>query len=152
MERKIENNQIDIRDVAPEDLPFIFNSWLKSYRNGGIPKFVDNTIYFSEHHKLIERLLQRATTKVACSPTDPTNIYGYICYERIDGVYVLHYAYVKHTFRNLGILRAMIKASGHDGETAGALTHGSGVTDRIGAKFKLTYHPYILINYRGDSK
>lgn len=139
--------QIYLRDATEHDVSFIFNSWLKSFRAGTLCKYVDNTVYFSEHHKLVEKLLKRSTTKIACNPENPEDIYGYITHESIDGIFCLHYAYVKHTFRNLGIFKQLLASTDFTGETVGLFTHSTSVCGSMGPKFKLLYHPYILINY-----
>jgi hypothetical protein len=136
-----------IRDADPSDVSFIFNSWLKSYRNGHLCRGVDNTIYYAEHHKLIERILKTATVKIACDPKDIATIYGYICYEKIDGIFVAHFAYTKNTFRSLGVLTQLIKEIDHDFAGAGLFTHRNDRTEFLAAKYHLIYHPYILTNY-----
>jgi hypothetical protein len=144
---KRANAAISIREFTEGDAPFIFNSWLKSFRNGLAAKYVDNTIYFTEQHKIIERLLKRAKFKIACSPTAVEDIYGYICYEHIDGIYVLHYCYVKQTYRNLGVFTALMTDTGHNFDGAGLFTHSTKVSHDVMPKYNLIYHPYILNNY-----
>jgi hypothetical protein len=147
LDRKNKSLPLSIRDVEQGDINFIFNSWLQSFRSGLMPKKVDSTIYFSEHHKLIERILKRAPCLVAVNPDDPTQIYGYVAYEKIDGIFVLHYVYVKHPFRAMGVMRQLFKAIDHDFKTAGLFTHNTLVFERLALKYDLVYHPYILINY-----
>lgn len=143
---------IAIREAQEGDIPFIFSSWLKSFRSGLMNKEVDNTIYFSEHHKLTERLLKRSTTLMAVSPDDPATIYGYICFEKIEGLFVLHYVYVKHTFRAMGVMRQLMKATGQDFKTAGLFSHMTKIFERLSLKYDLIYHPYILINYNIETQ
>ncbi len=141
------NAQIYLRDATEADVGFIFNSWLKSFRSSNFCKYVDNSIYFQGHHTVVEKLLKRSTTKIACDPAKPEEIYGYITYETIDGIFCLHYAYVKHTFRNLGIFKSLLAASGFTSDSAGIHSHSTNVCANWGAKFKLIYHPYVLINH-----
>ena len=94
---------IKLRNANSEDVSFVFNSWLKSYRNALACKNVPNEIYFNEHHKLIERLVKDNKVVVACSETDANELYGYIVAGQSEGIFVLHYIYVKHSFRNMGI-------------------------------------------------
>jgi len=138
---------IIVRDAQIEDVNFIFSSWLKSFRGGLLCKNVDNTIYFAEHHKLIEKLLKRSTLKIACDANDVASIVGWTCYEKIDGIMVIHYAYTKHYFRGLGIQREIMKHMNHDISTAGIYTHDTLQGARLSIKYNLIYHPYILLNY-----
>jgi hypothetical protein len=141
-----ENLPLIIRPANENDVPFIFNSWLRSFRNGTLCRGVDNTIYFTEHHKLIERLLKTAKVQVAADANDIANILGWLCYEEIDGIFTVHYIYTKHTFRCLGVMRQLMKDTGHDFTTAGIHTHMTEIFNRLALKYNLLYHPYVLIN------
>ncbi len=147
--KKREQAEVYIRDAAEADLPLIFSSWLKSFRNGTFAKFIDNTIYFEQHHKVIEKLLKRSKVRVACSPTNPEDIFGYLVWEKMDGVFILHYGYTKHTFRNLGVFAQLMKDTGETFETSGLHTHTTIPCTTLMPRYELIYHPYILINYLG---
>jgi len=138
---------VRLRVAVAEDISFIFNSWLKSYRNSNQAHLVCNSIYFSEQHKLIERLVKDSKVIVACNNEDPTQLYGYICAGNIEGIFCLHYLYVKHSFRGLGIATALINAFEHDVSSAGIFTHMTKPMERLAIRFNLVYHPYILTNY-----
>jgi hypothetical protein len=139
---------IIIREAGADDVSFLFSSWLKSFRAGTMNRHVDNTLYFDQHHKLIERILKYATVKVACDEKNRENILGYICYEKIDGILVIHYAYTKHLFRKLGIQSQLAKTiEDHDFKMASAYTHMTNFGQKIASTKNLIYHPYILINY-----
>jgi ribosomal protein S18 acetylase RimI-like enzyme len=130
-----------IRQAIEADVPFIFNSWLKSYRS--MARTVSNPVYFEFHHKAIEALLQRSEVLVAVNPADANELYGYIVYEVVQDVPVIHYAYVKQSFRGLGIataLAAKLQVSG-----GGFYSHetraGIEVLAHKGLKF--VYNPYL---------
>lgn len=65
--------------------------------------------YYRNHHALIERLLDEATTIVACSDAHAPTICGWACYERAAS-HVLHYVYVREEFRGFGLARRMVDA------------------------------------------
>lgn len=135
-----------LRPANAEDVGFIFNSWLKSFRNSEYASEIPNEIYFSEHHKLIERLLQKYEVIVAANPEDPSQIYGFICAGLTDGVFTLHYVYVKHTFRRMGIGAALLNAFEHDPEFAAIYTHKSRSAKHLAKKYNFIYHPYVSLN------
>ena len=57
---------INLREAQDQDVPFITNSWLKSYRHGGaMTKHVPNDIYYAQHHSVLERILPRGVVVVA---------------------------------------------------------------------------------------
>lgn len=138
---------VEVRALIDSDIPFIFNSWLKAYRNAKAVCEVNQTIYFNEHHKLIEKLLGRGTTLVIGAAGDPATVYGYINYEHVQGLFVLHFAYIKHDFRTLGLFKELMKSTQNDFATLGCYTHKLKSSGLLEDKWKLVYHPYILINY-----
>ena len=144
-----EQLPIKVRVALEADAPFIFNSWLKSFRENGLARPVSQEIYFTEQHKLIEKLLKRGTTVIACDPKDVSNIYGWACFEQLEGVFTVHYVYVKHSFRALGIGRELLKESAHDFANASIFTHWTTAALKLHEKYNMLYHPYILINYGG---
>ena len=136
---------VRFRGATPDDANFIFNSWLKSYRNSQFARLITNTIYFTEQHKLIETLLKTCTVIMVCSQTDPNQIYGYSVVEEIDGILVIHYVYVKHSFRNMGIGNALMEKAGYKKETASIYTMHTQAVDRLFHKYNIIFHPYIVL-------
>lgn len=142
---------IRLRMATEEDAPLIFNSWLKSYRKSLFSRNITNTIYFSEHHKVVEKLLKKYQTVVACNDKDPSQAYGYINAGYTDGIFTLNFVYVKHSFRNLGIAKALMNAFEHDPSFAAVYTHHVRVAERLAPKYNMLYHPYILFSEYLDS-
>ena len=139
-----QNNPIRLRPLIEDDLAFIFNSWLKSYRFSHLAEKITNTIYFADHHKVIERLIEDSSVVVACNEEDPSQVYGYIVGGALDGIALLHFIYVKHTFRNMGVGKTLLDAMGHDKEKAGVYTHHTRMADKLAAKYNFVYHPYLM--------
>lgn len=136
---------VRLRPATQEDVPFIFNAWLKSYRTSSFARDITKTIFFNEHHKVIEKLLKTNQTIIACSDSDPTQIYGFICAGRVDGIFALHYIYVKHTYRNLGLGKALLNAFDHEPGLAAIHTHMTRSAERLAPKYNMLYHPYVLM-------
>ena len=137
---------IRLRPATQEDVPFIFNSWLRSYKYSRWTKNITSQIYYSEHHKLIEKLLKNFSTIIACNDNDPSQIYGFISAGYVEGIFCMHYIYVKRTFRNLGIARTLLNSFEHDATTAGVFTHDTRASEKLAAKYNMVYHPYLLFN------
>lgn len=142
-----QNLPIRIRPVIDVDIPFIFNSWLKCFRESGLMiRSVPNTIYFANHHKILQKLAQRAKIYVADNPKDPSQLYGYICGEYIDGIFVIHFIYVKHRFRRLGIGKTLLNAFNHDLKTAACCSHLTSMGEKLLFKYtNIIYHPYTIL-------
>lgn len=141
-----KNLPVRLRRADESDIGFIFNSWLRSYRNSIFARNITNITFFSEHHKVIEKLVKHGQLVVACDNEDTTHLYGYICADYVDGIFCLHYMYVKHTYRNLGIGKTLLNAFEHDISHAAVYTHHTKMAERLAAKYNMVYHPYILIN------
>ena len=87
-----------LEQSTEEDLPFIFNSWLKDYRkNVRLPA----GIYFSGHHRIIERLLEKS---ICLTLKEEGVIVAWIVYEPD----CLHYLYVKHLYHGFNIEERML--------------------------------------------
>ena len=141
-----KNLPIQLRLANEEDVPFIFSSWLKSYRNSYFAKNITNTVYYAEHHKLLEKVIKSNKVVVACNPDETTQIYGWICAGYTDNIFTLHYVYVKHPFRGFGVGKTLLNAFEHDPSFAAVYTHNTKAADKLAAKYNMIYHPYIIIN------
>jgi GNAT superfamily N-acetyltransferase len=111
--------------VAREkDGNFIFSSWLKSWR----PYTTLHNGYFTEQHDLIEKLIINNYAIVARVADDPTSILGYVVWGKSAGNHVVHYVYVKHIYRRMGIGTDLLKDT-FDGNKIECI-HATHVTPR----------------------
>lgn len=101
-----------LRPPTESDTNFIFNSWLKSYRSSAFAKDQCNTVFFDNYKRVIATIIDRSLISILCSPDDPNHLYGYIVYEDLPGQNLLvHYVYVKHTYRKSGLAKELIKSA-----------------------------------------
>jgi len=150
MEKKL--GQIRIRPATEADAAFIFSTWLKSYRDSHFGSNMPTTIFYTEHHKVVERLLKGCQTYVACNNEDINELYGFICGEKVDGILVIHYAYVKHTYRMLGIGGQMLNVFEHDPNKPSLYTHHSKMAPSLSRKYRMIHSPYLALtpDYRRE--
>lgn len=121
--------QFQIRDAEPEDSPFYFMAWLRSYReHSDVARKMDERIYFKWQQKVIERLLRRARLLIAYNPDDSDQHYGFICYESSAFIPILHYIYVKKPFRKLGIAGELLSLMG---KQSFVYTHETDIVDQL---------------------
>ena len=135
-----------MRPANEGDVGFIFNSWLKSFRNSEFPNSITNEIYFSEHHKVIERIFKFYDVIIACNDSDPSQIYGFMCAGYTDNVFTLHYVYVKHTFRRMGIAKALATSFNFNPSYASVHTHTCKIAKILAPKYNMMYHPYLAMD------
>jgi hypothetical protein len=93
--------EVAMRRASTADGRFIADSWLRSYQPSRRCKGIPSDIYWANHRRVVSGLLDRADTWVACDPTDPWTIWGWICGAWEGQALVLHYVYVKDAFRGV---------------------------------------------------
>lgn len=136
----------DIRERKPDDEAFIYGTWLRSFKATGIAaRRIPERIYYSMHHRVIERILARPSCWgcVVFPDGDPGTILGYIIGESTssNGT-VLHYAYVKSAWRGMGVFRELLKGIDPNGCQ---FTHWTQICDALTQKWPgATYNPYML--------
>lgn len=136
---------ISIRSHRDSDLPFIFNSWLKSYKTRSqFARRITDEVFYQWHKRVIERILGREALVLVATPSDDSNtILGYLVMERQGEQAVIHFAYVKTSFRKLGIAKQLMGIDIRPNERV-EFTHWTRDMDWAQEKFKLTYNPYRL--------
>jgi hypothetical protein len=104
---------VTYRPATPEDVPFIMNSWLNSWKKCPWAGVLRNNHYYDQTRGTIEELIGRgATLEIACRESKPDHILGWICRELTpQGEAVVHYLYVKEPFLPFGIGESLVKRS-----------------------------------------
>ena len=142
----------NIRGPLPDDEGFIYNSWLKSlHESSPWAKYIRSQIFYNNHKKVLAKILSESGVLIACNPEMPDQIFGYGVYQPSSGgVAVIHYLYVKHPYRKLGIgkelFRQMLALSDHNTDLPAVASHiaDPSVWWDIKDKFNLVYNPYVI--------
>lgn len=134
----LKKDLVSIRGPHPEDVNFIYASWLRGlyYGNtfyGEIPK----DIFMANYHKVLEVLLSKATVRVACLKDDPEVILGYsITRYTSTGDVALDWIFVKSAWRRIGIGKSLVQ------DNTNVVTHMS----KVGKSLKpmnWVYNPFL---------
>lgn len=145
-QRDAKSSDLSVRTMRPTDLPFVYNSWLKSYKTRSqFARRITDEVFYRWHKLVVERILGRAGTQVlvATPKDDADTILGYLVVENQE-VPVAHFAYVKTSFRRLGIARALLDRAGLD-PAYSEFTHWTRDMDWVTEKLKtFKYNPYRL--------
>lgn len=138
--------EFDIRPATMEDIPFIFSSWLKSYRDAPAVQNVPNTVYYSQHHIMIQKILssQYLYLRVACDKEDANHVYGYIVGEKLGDVPILHWVYCKYPFRNCHIATVLYKDLVGEFTEKVQYTHAGKIAAKLSLNKSASYNPYIV--------
>lgn len=108
-----------IRDSIPSDIPFIYSTWLNSYRyDSDLGRSCKNSGFYPAYTKVLDDILMQPGTKirVACMNEDDFVIFGYGVFgygqnER-EPQFIIHYLFVKPDFRLKGIANSLMKDQG----------------------------------------
>ena len=146
------------RQASVQDLNFILNSWLKSYRYTPAAEQIPSELYFEHQKNIINKLLETSKVIMITNPDDTSHVYGYIVYLND----VLHYIYIKYTYRNFGLTEKILsKAFPHFKSNPIYLTHLDKIFDRKSKttdnktykssfflkkkdEYKFVYNPYLI--------
>lgn len=153
--RADDGPRIETRAAVPEDLAFVFSTWLNNFHHSSrFAKRINRRVFFAAHHLVIERLLARgAEVTIAHPPGDPGVIVGYLCVEHVPEGFgvagvevpetVLHFAYTKGPFRRMGVMRTLLGAARVD-LNACAFTHLTDDGEALWNRFPGAVHvPYL---------
>lgn len=98
---------IQSRPIIPDDLNFIYATWLPAlYHGNDWFGEIERSIYYEYYYKIIETILARPSTKVfvACLKDEPDVILGYSVSDKTT----LHFVFVKSVWRKIGIAKSLV--------------------------------------------
>lgn len=121
------------------DLAFVVDSWRQSYWDAGAVRGMLRDDYFAGQLTRITRLLTRPDIRfvVARDEQDPTLVLGWA----LSSGDVLHYVFVRHKLRGLGMAKAML-----DGVPIRQYTHRSQNIRAERTPKGWRYTPHVLEN------
>ena len=141
--------QFLLRDAEDSDYNFITSSWLKSYRSSAFAEGCPNDLYYAHLGAMIAHWRKTASLKVLCDPTDGNNLFGFICYDTDpmygEGLGLLHFVYVKYTFRGFGLASKVLENVMQDNNIHTWFTsHNTTQLRGLSAKFPMHYSPFLI--------
>ena len=132
------------RGLVDSDRSFIYNSYLKGYRQNYPMSWVPHALYFVPQAEILGFLLKTATTVVACFPEAPEEILGYAIYGYRPDTLVLHYIYSRRSRQGIGrgLLNGIagnmkLLVATHMCDSYRALRHKA-------APMRVAYDPYFI--------
>jgi len=137
-----------LRDAIQEDLAFVYNSWLKQYRNSPFTVGMGNDLYYSQHRRVIDAILNKSDIKVICDAEDTNKIYAWACGEKFDTP-LMHFIYVKRDYRGKGLSKMLLSEFGWEEGSHVVSTHYlklKGKDFSIGGT-NIIYNPYLINIY-----
>lgn len=106
---KVLDLEVGFRLPVAGDLPFIFDTWVESFRLAHAAGPIPMDLYRNLYREVIRRTMQYpgVTAIVAFNEQIPTQTIGYIVHGG-DERPVVHYIFVKHWIRRNGLARALL--------------------------------------------
>lgn len=135
-----------IRPVTPEDLPYIFSTWLDGQRKVGDRAYFTNTLYYEKEKPRISGILENSRVGILVNPEDTNHIYGFLVWDFLDDLFVLHYAHMKRAYQRLGIMtQAMSLICPKDKRKSGFITtHINDLAGKLRERHQFKYNPFIM--------
>lgn len=132
-----------LRAKQASDEPFIYNSWLRSHRDGNHSGYMSNTVYYDNHKLVIKDILNTAKTVMLVNPDDSDHIFGYLCFDDSYSVPIIHYCYIKEPFRKFGLASNVVKEIFPEANEI-FVTHATSLFSEIEKRFNVIFNPYLI--------
>jgi hypothetical protein len=122
-----------------QDDPLLFSNWCNQIRKQS-PFNTFTPEEFSQHRFIIHSLIDRCGVTLACRPDDEGFVYGWIC----GADPVLHFIYVRNTFRCLGIGSTLMRLAfpGFKERTI-YYTHPTKAMRHFAPRWNAKFNPYL---------
>lgn len=123
------------RRATQEDMRFVHSSWHTSHWKTWAHKHISRAEYNAGQDRRIDLAIARSEVLVAYLPEVPDEVLGWACIEPFREV--LHYVYVKGTYRRMGIATGLVSGA------ARWYTHYADAPARAFAqKLNVVFNPY----------
>lgn len=136
-----------LRDFKKEDEAFIYSSWLKSFRDEPTFRKMPNEHFFTLHRKIVEGLIATAKIKLLVMEEDKDHLLGFICFDNSKAFDILHFMYIKTSFRKLKLSRVLLDEALSKDERPCYYTHHTYGAEFIAPSINAVYYPYRILNY-----
>jgi len=105
--------ELCVRAASDADLAFIHATWKRQIIRCGVrprSELSERELYTKATH-VVNALLHRSATLIACLPDDPSVILGYLVVELSSTVDkpIIHFCYTKGPWRGMGVMRLLFK-------------------------------------------
>lgn len=139
-DQQIREAYITLRPYRPTDEGLIYSSWLKALRYGNDWfSHIAPVSFFTHYRKVIDSILSRPgiEIRIACLKDEPDVIVGYSIFEKRLALSILHWVFVKHDWRGIGIANQLLPPFDR-------ITHLTKIGRAIKIKKDLIFDPFLI--------
>lgn len=133
---------LETRMATTADLPFVFDSWLRSQWDADAKRKMLPDVFFPQQRGRIERILKRSMVVIAFSTAAPEEALGYVCFERIVGIPVVHWVYTKQALRRLGVARFLVQVAQGEADCLQHSHKSDARAKKLFSRFRSVFNPY----------
>lgn len=137
----LRNIDIITRPFELNELPFLLETWLESYRKTELARYISNYNYYKDMPRYISDIIQENTTKIViqCDKKDPSDIIGFLVYD--DTKNYIHYVYTRPELRRFKLATNLITS-----------IYSKDKWDDIKATFYCSFFPFKYINNKKEKE
>lgn len=134
---------LELDEMRACDEPWVYRSWLDSYRHSPTVKGIPNGRYYRKTHERCELLIERSKVYIARPVGWPEGITGWLCVEYAGNATAVHFAHTKLPYQRNGVCSALLAAALDGRDERKVFTHalppGDGYFRRRGFGFAPHY-------------
>ena len=139
-----------LRPAEPNDLGVVIHPWLQEMRLSPASFGIPNRTFFACQRRLILSILRGAETTIACDAERPNHVFGYVIHgPDFESSPVIHWLYVKSTYREMGLGRTLLEHSlggRYPAWCSQASRHSLSLrAEKELRRYALTYNPFLNI-------
>ncbi len=140
-----------LRSPCDQDGSFIIDSWVREAREHYPFSHMDKALFYKEYKETVKTLISKSLIVIACNPEDQDQIYGYLSFEKVEDIPIIHFIYVKLTFRENGIAKLLLDSVFENfGKEKTLITHLPRSRKEDGRFLDSTKNTLIKFNLRFD--
>lgn len=143
---KDESLPVIVRPANQDDYGYLLASFTRELHKVIPYNFIPNPIFFPYYTKLLNLLLSKSQTLVACIDDNPNDIVGYLIAQPYnqDNI-ILHWCQTKAIFRRLGVAQVLLESFDHDYQKKNLVcSHYFNLFKQLKNKYNLIFDPTIL--------
>lgn len=143
-----------IRQYNPTtDEDFIHKAWKTNFRESDFGLTISNQVYYTNMDDLIKEILNTSQVYLLVSTPEadkPELFFGFIAFEYMQNVPVIHFLYIKYHWRNFGLgtdlLNLAVKTQADGEKEPFIYTFHSFAASNLRKKFRACIHnPFIAL-------